>query len=151
MFQNDKLFISLQKNIQIHVMKIDPCLEKKEYNRPKVDLKRVKFPPNMELSALESLAVKKPCDGKIGLILFQGSNNYIPIGNSKINHRDAIELSIDESILLESLRLGIGLELHEEWFILPQIVTLSKVTKKRNSFLFANKKSAGLTCHYANN
>ena len=28
--------------------------------------------------------------------------------------------------------------------------SLSKVTQKRNSFLFANKKSSGLTCHYIN-
>ena len=148
---DDKLYILLNKNIGIHVMKINPCLEKKQYNKLKVELKGARFPPDADMSGIKGKVVSKPVDGKIGLILFEGTNNFITLGNSDIDHKDGISLSKQESISIGRLELG-NRAGAAGGMVYPTTNShsLSKVTKKRNSFLLANKKSSGLTCHYQN-
>ena len=133
-------------------MTLEPCLTDKEYANLRVELKGARLPPNMDVSPFEGKTVRKPYDNKIGLILFKDTNNFITLGASDINDRDALELSMEESISTGRLELG-NRAGAAGGMVYPTTNSrsLSKVTKKRNSFLLANKKSSGLTCHYINN
>ena len=132
-------------------MKIKPSIDGTTYKKLKVELKGARFPINNKFSEVEIKEVAKPYDNKIGLILFEGTNNFFTLGTSGIDHNDAIFFSKDESVSIGKLEVG-NRAGAAGGMVYPTTNSrsLSKVTKKRNSFLIANKKSSGLTCHYLN-